>query len=82
MEEVQAIEVYGISIDARAGALLDTVMSYAGSGSAHQCEQANVALEKLGKLGATTALHHMVKSFSGSGSGHQCQLARRALELI
>jgi hypothetical protein len=82
MTEIRIVEVYGIKIDVRAAALLETVMQFGGSGNNHQRSQADSALEKLGEIGATLALQHVVKEFSGSGNNHCRQLATRALELI
>ena len=82
MAEIRIVEVYGVKVDVRAAALLETVLEFGGSSSSHKCNQANTALEKLGDLGATTALQCIVKKFSGSSSSHKCELASRALELI
>ena len=81
MDEIRIVEVYGVKVDVRAAALLETVLEFGGSNVSHKREQADTALEKLGDLGATTALQCVVKEFSGSIS-HKRRLASRALELI
>ncbi|MBN2313383.1 MAG: hypothetical protein JXM79_05600 [Sedimentisphaerales bacterium] len=82
MTEIRIVEVYGIKVDVRAAVLLETVLEFGGSDYQHKREQANIALEKLGKLGAINALQCIVKKFSGSDYQHKRELATRALELI
>jgi hypothetical protein len=82
MSEFRIVEVYGIKIDARCAALLKIVIDFGGSGSSHQRDQADRALEKLGESGCTRALQYVVEEFSGSGGSHQRGLASRALEIL
>lgn len=82
MMQIQMVEVYGITVESGCAELLEIVMDFGGCGNSHKCEQAEAALEKLGKRGAISALKHIVKAFSGCGNSHKCKLAERALELM
>jgi hypothetical protein len=82
MTEIRIVEVYGIKVDARVAALLEIVLDFGGSEYSHKQQQADAALEKLGRLGAAGALQCIVKKFSASDYSHRRQLATRALVLI
>lgn len=82
MSEIRMVEVFGIEIESGCAELLEIVIDFGGAGSSHRREQANRALEKLGKRGCIEALQYVVKKFSGAGSSHRRRLANRALELM